>query len=183
MFSPNLILHSSTRCRLERMSMATHRRRIIMLTRNWPWSDGLRRVRVRGEAQLVGALLELPRKAQLCTSLCLQIGGVHFPNGRLDQWKMVAVVAVGRGCGGRDRQRQRRRRRRMVDGGGRGGQRSTSVAVAADYGEDRGPQWAAAAAAGSRWPAAGDDIDGGGAMQKWLFASFVFILLYLGKRS
>jgi hypothetical protein len=34
-----------------------------------------------------------------------------------------------------------------------------------------------------RRAAAGDDIDGGGAMREGLFASIIFILLYLGEGS
>ncbi len=51
MFSPNLILHSSTGCRLGRILMATQRRRIIALTRNCPWSAWPRRVCGRAEEQ------------------------------------------------------------------------------------------------------------------------------------
>jgi hypothetical protein len=69
----------------------------------------------------------------------------------------------------------------MVDSRGSSGQWSTAVVAAADYGEDQGSQWAAAAAVGSgvsggRWP--GMILMGKEQCKKWLLASFVFILLY-----
>jgi len=86
MFSPNLILHSFTRCRLERMLMATNRRRNILLPRNCLWSSWPKRVQGRGERLNSPGLLEMLQKAHHCTSLCLQIDRVRCPNGRRDQF-------------------------------------------------------------------------------------------------